>query len=92
MARIGKVSFINQSAKVAVVDVGWGEAFVVEYEADSELSVGDTLFGLKRCYYMFLCFNKTKMCRIPITVLSGGLSMSTAKQILGSEFNLNAVA
>lgn len=88
----GNVLYLNTRARVAVVDIGWGEAVVVEFESPEDLSLGDHLRGLKRCYYLSMCFNETKNRRIPVTVLSGGLPMETAKYVVTSELEVSAVA
>lgn len=88
----GKVLYLNKRARVAVVDIGWGEAVVIEFEAAEDLCVGDVLQGLKRCYFMSMCYNDTKQRRIPVTVLSGGLPMETARYVVTSELEVDAVA
>ncbi len=88
----GTVLYLNKRAKVAVVDIGWGEAVVIEFESPDDLCVGDRLRGLKRCYFISMCFNETKNRRIPVTVLSGGLPMETARYVVTSELEVNAVA
>ena len=88
----GKVKDINEKARVAVVDIGWGEAVVVEFETIGDLVEGDILRGLQRSYCVVDCLNISQCTQIQITVLSGSLPMQTARYIVTSELNAIAVA
>ena len=88
----GKVKDINEKARVAVVDIGWGEAVVVEFGDIGEIMEGDILRGLQRSYCVVDCANISQRTEIQITVLSGSLPMQTARYIVTSELDVNAVA
>lgn len=86
MAIKGVIICKNEDSHLAAADIGWGEGIVVELNDSNDVKIGDTLSGLSRGYMVTPCYNETSQSVLTVTVLSGGLPMDAACEIVSNEF------
>lgn len=76
----------NEDSHLAAADIGWGEAIVLELTDTTDAKIGDTISGLSRGYVVTPCYNETSQNVLTVTVLSGGLPMDAACEIVSNEY------
>lgn len=81
----GRVICINREAQLAAIDIGWGEAIVVEFPDDLVISKGDTIENLARKYGRIAAYNRNRSIEFPAVVLSGGIPKATALYVVNGD-------
>lgn len=88
----GKVIYINDDTQLAAADIGWEEGIVFEFPVDAQIDVGDSLEYLAAGYQKLHCLNATKQLEMKIQVLSGSIPLSTARFIVETDVQENALS
>ncbi|WP_045859616.1 hypothetical protein [Teredinibacter purpureus] len=73
-----RISHINSNSRLALADVGFGQALVIHFPADAQIDVGDQIQNLASGYFDVRCLNVSKRYEMAVTVLSETLPSDLA--------------
>ncbi len=86
----GRVICLNRESQLAAIDIGLGEAIVIEFPVNIAIAKGDSIENLVSRYGKVSVTNTTRSTQFSSTVLSGGIPKTTALYVVNGD--LNAVA
>ncbi|WNO07673.1 hypothetical protein [Teredinibacter sp. KSP-S5-2] len=84
----GRVIALDKQSLLAAVDIGWGQAIVMEFNQFHALSEGDWLENLQNGYGSIQCYNSSQQNFLEVTVLSGSVPSDTALFVINSRQNV----